>query len=476
MDVRFAGGSTGKYEDSPLAVGAEGAIHLSRDGRSVVKLYLPDPQKETGRIQRIDMLIHELNPTSGGHNWAEYFTWPEKRVVSPSVGYRMRYASGLKTLEHFILPRAFQRLKPDERGWFIGRMGVALKLATAANRLATMGLCYPDFSGKNILVDAFRASMTLIDCDSLTIPDRLPPTVEGTSNFRAPEIVMRAVTTPSVISDRHTLAVIFYYWLLLWHPLNGDRFFDPDPMQDDLLRYGQKALYIEHPKDDSNKAQGQVFKAHMLGPELEGLFRQVFVDGLYHPEGRPQPYLWQRAFYRTYDHLIPCSSPYCGQRFFVVSHIPQAWGGSRPLSLVCPWCSIPVTEPKTLPFLYLLPHKGTNNPDDYTNMTAPDLHYVVGWPRRSLHMWHVKPAATRIYTDVNYVVDANPLASFSYDANEDQWYLHNLQLPHLQFLDESGTWQPCRVKQDVSLLPGTMIQFGPAPEYFRARIFLESVS
>ena len=474
MDVKFADGSTGKYEDAPLAAGTEGAIHLSRDGKSVVKLYFADPQKETGRIQRIDMLIHELNPTSGNRDWAEYFTWPEKRVVAPDVGYRMRYASGLKTLEHFILGKAFHRLKPDERGWFIGRMGVAIKLATAANRLASMGLCYPDFSGKNILVDAFRARMALIDCDSLTVPDKLPPTVEGTSDSRAPEIVMRTVTTPSVTSDRHTLAVIFYRWLLWWHPLNGDKNFDPDPVQDDLLRYGQKALYIEHPSDDSNKAQGQVLKAHILGPELEGLFRQVFVNGLHHPEQRPQPYQWQRAFYRTYDHLIPCSSPYCDWRFFIVSHTPQAWG-SRPLSLVCPRCAVTVAEPKTLPFLYLLPHKGTNNPDDYANMTAPDLHYVVGWPQRTLHLWHVKPSATRVYTDVGYVPDANPLASFSSDANEDQWYLHNLQLPQLQFLDTGGTWQPCSLKHAVPLLPETIIQFGPAPECFRARIFLERV-
>lgn len=475
MEIKFADGSREKYEDDPLAAGAEGEVYRSRDGISVVKLYFPDPQKDSARISRIDILINELNPTRGNRYWTEFFTWPEKRAVQPGIGYRMRFAGDLKTLEHYILGKAFQRLKPEERGWFIGRIGVALKLAMAANRLSSMGLCYPDFSGKNILVDAFRAQMVLIDCDSMTVPDKLPPTVEGTSYFRAPEIVIGDAATPSVTSDRHTLAVIFYYWLLYWHPLNGDNSFDPDdPDHDDSLRYGQNALYIEHPKDASNRASKQVLKAHMLGPELEGLFKQAFVDGLHNPGKRPLPFQWQRAFYHTYDHLVPCTSPYCDWRFFVVAHSPQLFTG-RPLSLTCPRCGTALKEPKTLPFIYLLPHRGTNVPDDYANISAPDNHYVVGWPKRQLHLWHTKRDATRMYTDVSYVADANSCAAFAYDEQMDQWEMHNLRLPDMSFTEDGQTWTSCPLKRSIRLIPGMTIQFGPAPEYFRARVFLEKV-
>jgi len=49
--------------------------------------------------------------------------------------------------------------------------------------LATLGLCYPDFSGKNVLVDPFAGLTVLIDCDSLTVPGRLSATVDGSPDF-----------------------------------------------------------------------------------------------------------------------------------------------------------------------------------------------------------------------------------------------------------------------------------------------------
>src|SRR5947208_9685524 len=225
MNITFVDGSVEQYEDTPLAFGAEGEIFRSKDGKYVVKLYHPDKTLDAERIRRIDTLINDFNPTKGDPNWADFFTWPEKRVIKPTIGFRMRYVGGLKTLEHYILSKAYARLKPEERGWFIGRIATAIKIVSAANRLATMGLCYPDFSGKNIMVEPFEGRMVLIDCDSLTVPGRLSPTVEGTTSFRAPEIVTRAVLVPSVKTDRHALAVLLYRWLLFLHPLIGDKIF-----------------------------------------------------------------------------------------------------------------------------------------------------------------------------------------------------------------------------------------------------------
>jgi serine/threonine protein kinase len=475
MKVKYADGSTEEYEDTSLAGGAEGEIFLSRNGKSVIKLYSRDPTKDAERIRRIDQLIDEFNPTKGSSYWAEFFTWPEKRVVHPAVGYRMRFAGGMKTLEHYILGKSYTRLKPEERGWFIGQIAVALKLVSAANCMSSKGLCYPDFSGKNILVDPFRGRMVLIDCDSLTVPGKLPPTVEGTSAFRAPEIVMRQVTTPSVRSDRHALAVILYQWLLRWHPLMGNKVYDSnDPDHDDELRYGREALYIEHPTDESNRAKKQVLKAYMLGPELEELFQKAFVDGLHQPDKRPLPYEWQRAFYHTYDHIIPCSSPYCGWRFFVAARTPQLFGNYN-LRLTCPRCEHRLNNPRTLPFIYLFPHRGTRNPDDY-DANISRAHYVIGWPKRALHKWHIKPEdAAHISTDVTYVPDPAPYALFEYDHDSEQWYLYNLALRLLSYTDSSGTWKQCSMKERLLLVPGMSIQFGNTPEYFRAQIILERV-
>ncbi len=469
MDVKFADGSVEQYEDEALSYGAEGEIYRSRDGDYAVKLYHPHPSKDAERIRRIDTLINDLNPTKDDPYWTAFFTWPEKRVAHPSIGFRMRFVEGLKTLEHYVLSKSYKRLKPEERGWFIGRIACAIKLVSAANRLSTMGLCYPDFSGKNILVDPFEGRTVLIDCDSLTVPGRLSPTVEGTTSFRAPEIVMGSLSIPSVKTDRHALAVLLYRWLLFLHPLVGDKVFDPDnPERDELLRYGQMALYIEHPTDTSNRASKQVLKARILGPELEKLFQAAFVDGLHNPDRRPFPYEWQQALYHTYDQIIPCASKYCEWRFFVAMYTPR---------LTCPMCQEPLKDPQTLPFVYLLKHKGTKIPDDYMTDESR-AHYVVGWPGRYLHQWHTRPDATPIYTDPRNVPDTTPRAVFEYDQRANQWYLKNLA-PHEMYYrlpnDAASMWRPWPVNASVPLTSGMTIQFGHAPIHFRANISIAKV-
>jgi serine/threonine protein kinase len=478
MQVKFSDGTIEQYEDAPLAAGAEGEIYRSRDKRSVIKLYFPDKARETERIERIDKLINEFNPTRNSFNsgkidpyWAEFFTWPEKRITQPQVGFRMRFAGGLKTLEHYILPKAYSRLKPEERGWFIGRIAIAIKLAAAANRMSSMGLSYPDFSGKNVLVDTFSGRMVLIDCDSLTVPGKLPPTVEGTTWYRAPEIVTRSVTTPSVKTDRHALAVILYQWLLLWHPLRGDRKLTDDPDRDDQLCFGREALYIEHPKNAANRASKQIFKSDILGAELKELFEKAFVDGLHHPDRRPQPFQFQRALYRTYDHVIPCTSRYCDWRFFIVTS-PPSMLTTHAFQLSCPRCGESIENPRTLPFLYLHEHKGSRNPDDYRSDIA---HYIVGWHDRPLHKWHVRKDMTNIYTDATVIPDTQPCVVFKYDESSQQWYLQNLSLPNMRYMNARGTWTPCPVKTSTLLTTGMTIQFGDAPQHFRASIVLQKV-
>ena len=471
MDITFTDGSVEAYEDSAFAFGAQGEVFRSRDGKHAVKLYYPDTSKDPELIKRIDTLINELNPTKDDSYWCSFFTWPEKRATKPKVGFRMPFVEGLKTLENFFLKKAYQRLRPEERGWFIGRIACAIKLTSAANRLATMGLCYPDFSGKNIMVDAFEGRAVLIDCDSLTVPGRLSAVVEGTRTFRAPELVTRKVTIPSVASDRHALASILYHWLLLWDPLRGEKIFDPDPTQDDLLRYGEKALYIEHPSDPSNRASKQVFKASMLGPELEKLFRRAFVDGLYTPNARPQPFQWRDALYHTYDQIIPCATAHCDWRFFVAT-VPKP--GSR---LVCPSCGEPVKAPKTLPFVYIFNHRGMSNPDEYYTDKSK-AHYVVGWPGRHLYQWHTRPDASAVYTDPNRVPDTLPRAVFEFDQNANQWYLKNLA-PHPMYYrgasDVAGMWRQWPVDFSIPLTPEMTLQFGPAPYHCRASVTLEKV-
>lgn len=478
MEVKFSDGSTEEYDDTPFDSGGQGELFRSRKGQHVVKLYKTDPIRLKELIDRIDMLIKEFNPTKDPY-WLDYFAWPDKRVVVPKVGLRMPYVPPpLKRIDFHLplyYPSAYEDLPLEERGWFIGRMAVAIKLACAANRLAGLGLCYADFSEKNIMVDPFEGKMRLIDCDSLFVPDRLSLEVLGTGFYRAPEIFTRAISTPSLKTDRHALAVILYLWLVGYHPLDGDKVFaeasdygddatDVDP--DELLRYGTKALYIEHPRDASNRLLGQAITAKALGPELEKLFQDAFVKGLHNPDERPSPHQWQQVLIHTYDRIVPCASKYCDWRFFVATAAPR---------LTCPSCQEPLRYPRTLPFVSLYEHGGSSNPEQYS---GSHFHQVVGWPGRNLYEWHVKAHCSPIPSRPMHRPDMTPMAAFEYDPRKQEWYLKNKRLATMRFRipgDAPATWRTWPANTSIPLETGMLIQFGTETEYARARVKIEEV-
>lgn len=472
MDVRFVDGQVEQYEKEVSFFGGQGDLYRSKSGNSLVKLYTyKDNQarqtQEPEHVKRLDTLINELNPVKGDSYWNAFFTWPEKRVVSPSVGFRMRYVDGMKLMEHFFLLKPFRYLPPEERGWFIGRVASAIKLVTAANRLSAMGLCYADFSGKNVMADPFAGSAVLIDCDSLTVPGQVSAVVNGTPEFRAPELVTGDIKVPNLHTDRHALAVLLYRWFFLRNPFLGDRVYSIDDSQDELLRYGKMATYIEHPTDASNRASNQSLKASVLGKEIASLFERTFVKGLQHPWERAQSAEWQIALYHIYDQIVPCSRPDCWWHSFVVR------SGEPP---VCPACQTPLHQPAELPFVFILQHRGGRDPDAYLQGASKASHYVIGWPGRNLYQWHVRPDASPVYTSAS-VPDLQPWASFFLDPKTGYWSLKNVsretmyyQLPTEISTQQWRVWMP---GDHIWLIPGMQLQFGPAPTVFRAVIHME---
>jgi serine/threonine protein kinase len=465
--VIFTDGTREEYENTPGKQGAEGEVYLSLDKKSVVKLYQKPLEK---RRQRLEKLLKEFNPARNDPYWQEFFAWPEqlvKEVIWPEGqrrrvhygGFRMRYVTGMNAISHYIFQDAFLLLPPEERGWFIGRVACAIKIASAADRLAHMGLCYADFSENNILVDPFTGRATLIDCDSLTVPGVLESTVNGTDWYRPPEIITKKVTIPSLETDRHALAVLLYCWLVQGHPLVG-------PDRDIESYLGQQALYIEHPTNPANSHRGQRIKAEHLGHEIQQLFTTAFIDGLHDPERRPRPREWVKALCHMYDWIIPCASPTCDWRFFVV----------RPgTPLICPMCRYRLRKPSTLPIIHLFhPHQFS---ESYNDIGPGSLHYLVGWPERSLHQWHIRYDASPVYQGPTRAPDVTPYALIQY-KREDSWYLHNLKLPALRYRlpsDAQDVWHTCPVDQVLPLVENTYIQFGGETGYY-AYVDMVSVS
>lgn len=466
------------FEDESRGGGAQGDIYYPAESnraayypdgqpRYVVKLY-----KETARATGYDfhdrtakLISRKYNPTADDPYWKDFFAWPERHVIAPREGFRMAWAHSMRRLDDYMynFPGYWEDLKPQERGWFIGRLVVALKLAMAADRLARMGLCYADFSHRNAMADIYEGRMMLIDCDALTVPNVIPPEVEGSGYYRAPEIISRDERTPSIKTDRHSLAVLFYSWFLGPHPLEGSRPpLDLNPSEDDKLRFGRKALYIEDPKDSSNRRATQILKTDMLGEEIADLFKRAFVDGLHAPDKRPQPRLWAEAFWHAYDRVIPCASTKCDWRFFVAK--PQQ-------ALTCPRCGTQVTGIKSLLRLYIQPKDTSPNPEGFEEHVI-NQHWVVGWPGRNLHDWHLK-RETPIHAD--HEPNRTPRATFEYDAGEDIWFLKNLGTPNMRFQQaNSNIWETWAPNLSLQLHEGMRLQFGDAP-YSRALVKVEEL-
>lgn len=222
-------------------------------------------------------------------------------------------------------------LDPRERGSWDGYLGICIDLARAVRRLHAAGLAHSDLSYANVLADPLTGSASIIDMDGLVVPGKFPPDVAGTPDFIAPEVVAtqdRATgdplrVHPSIRTDRHALAVLIYLYLLARHPLQGRRIHDPDDAaRDDALAMGERALWIEHPTDVSNRVDvAQVRRSSLpwadagrlptsiCGPLLAGLFARASVDGLHAPDCRPTAEEWKRALVLTADILLPRPAP-----------------------------------------------------------------------------------------------------------------------------------------------------------------------
>jgi DNA-binding helix-hairpin-helix protein with protein kinase domain len=449
----------------PFSYGSEGRLFYSVDHRAVVKLY---NRPEAWREASLQTIIKKRASVMGDHveYWSRYFCWPEALVMRPGLGVFMpRARSGLRPFAQFLAPRFRKRLAvtegPAVLGTWIGHVGILIKLARTVNRLHNNGLCHSDLSTNNLLVNPATGDATLIDCDGLveTGSNILLPTVLGTPDYMAPELVIGMTPRhgveppqPTVGSDLHSLAVLIYQGLLFRHPLRGNKFHSPDPDEDERLMLGRNALYIEHSTDHSNRPKGTFLKSSILGKTMQDLFARAFVDGLHHPSKRPYAAEWEGALVRLYDQTLPCSNPDCEAKSFVFVE-----GGSAR----CPWCHTEAKGPRQVPILSFC------KPDGKLNSTMYPVDFrLVGWPKRTLHTWHVELGKLP-----GPGVEAAPLAEFRWEPDprtrtHEIWTLHNLAAPQMHHAT-SGTPIPIPPGHGVALRDGVRLIFGSGD---RARV------
>lgn len=318
----------------------------------------------------------------------------------------------------------------DQKGTWLSDLHMCLKLARAVRRLHAAGLAHSDLSYKNVLVDPISGNSCIIDADELVVPGKYDAGVLGTPDFIAPEVMETKglkigdpnKKLPSIATDRHALAVLIYMYLLNRHPLRGGKVWDIDPAKDEELSMGEKALFIEHPTDKTNRVKPQDLDKSQLpqgdptklpyticGPYLKKLFDRAFIDGLHNPSARPSAAEWEDALVKTCDLVQPCQNPKCEAHWYVFDNT------TKPR---CPFCG---TEYKgQLPILnfYYAPSHGKYMSENYRLMV---------YDKQTLYKWHSNRlvSANEKTTDE----DKKPVGDFHFFNN--QWILINRRLPDM---------------------------------------------
>jgi len=332
--------------DKPAHIGGEGNVFLATNGQFVVKLY--HNNKAGPEKQKLLQQILDLGKNLGEDE--QFLAWPlgivdrhnsqaqvgvvTKRVPSSHVPlYKLIYAPR-DAVEQFRLGRSWVEHLKIARG------------ATAAVRtIHGKGMAHGDIHFKNLLADPVSGEVVLIDLDGLIVRGFLPPQVKGLRGFIAPEIEM-GKATPSEQTDRHSLAVLVLWTLLLRNVMLPQKCYDDENQEhDDIIGYGQYACFSENPTDRRNWLANigtPLFRRGALSyrcltPRLQNLTETALGPGLFEPGKRPQAVEWERALAEAYDVLFSCVT--CRQSF-----IYPFWLQPPPRRQ-CPFCGAGIRAP-----------------------------------------------------------------------------------------------------------------------------------
>ncbi|MEJ7740097.1 MAG: kinase [Chitinophagaceae bacterium] len=454
-------GKTYQYVDNgePMRGGMKD-VYFSPDKSYVVAFYRDEQDYNTKeRLRKIVTLYYDnFFNREGGQYYKELYCWPtdmvelDRRIglIVPSYNKAFFFKKGSATGEgiegkekqglwfasaKFRNKKFPLRLDDAELGNWLSYYQISVKIARGVKRLHAAGLAHSDLSYKNVLVDPVSKSATIIDIDGLVVPGLFPPDVIGTADFIAPEVLatkhldIRDVNRklPNRSTDLHALAVMIYMYLLYRHPLKGGKVNDLDTEKDDLLSMGEKALFIEHPTDLSNRPKpDQVSKWALpwadvsripytvTGPYLKALFDQAFISGLHHPDLRPNADNWEQALLKTTDLMQPCSNHFCEQKWFVYDNTTVP---------TCPFCGTVIK--RNLPVLDLYYQF-------QPSVWKPEHHRLMVYNNQYLFQWHVN---RNIVRNEKLTADQKlPVGYFAY--HNDKWVLVNQKLTSLKDLNE----------------------------------------
>ncbi|SET46959.1 helix-hairpin-helix domain-containing protein [Thorsellia anophelis] len=448
-------GSTIRFYDEVRAQGAVKDVMFSPDKEYVIAFFRDKADEDTReRLLEITGRYREnIFNQIGGEYLKNVYCWPTAvveynqrlGVVVPFYRDCFFFKHGSKNNDMlgiinkekigkwFASPKLRQKfLDPKELGNWMSYLKISLMLSRAIRRMHMAGLSHSDLGYNNCLIDPITGQACLIDIDGLVVPGKHPPSVIGTPDFIAPEVVKTAHLNkddpnkkfPSRMTDLHALAVMIYLNLLYRHPLRGDKVHDAyDAEKDESLMMGENACFIENVNDTSNRVNPDHADDYDLpwkdtnkipytvtGPYLSKLFEQAFIDGLHDPLKRPSADEWETALIKSIDLLQPCHNDTCTQKWYLFDNST---------SPKCPFCGTP--HKGKLPILNLYSSHAEGK-------YLPDNHRIMVYSEQSLYRWHENRL---IFPNEKLTAsDTKRIGYFIYHEND--WYLVNEGLTKLK--------------------------------------------
>ena len=445
--VTTSDGTKIEYIDEIIGEGGMKIGYFTSDKSQVVLFYKDNIQDPVAKDRLVNIIgkFCPLNDSQTGNYWKNVYCWPTKIIEHPRLGIvvptypkHFFFEGGpmkgkQKEGKWFASAKLRKLIDPTEKGNWFSYFKISILLSRSVKKLHPSGLAHSDLSYKNVLIDPKGGNAAIIDIDGLVVPGKYPPDVLGTPDFIAPEVFKTIKLNykdpkrelPNVKTDRHALAVLIYMYLLYRHPLRGGKVHDLDPGKDEELSMGKKALFIEHPADETNRpkennphympwADIKQIPYTVTGPYLKQLFDQAFIEGLHNPNRRPNANAWEEALIKTVDLMQPCSNPKCEQNWFVFDNTNKPH---------CPFCGWKYSG--LLPILNL-----------YSSIKSgkflPDNHRLMVYHNQYIYPWHV---SKKVFPDEKLSeADKKPVGYFSF--YKGKWVFVNQNIPELEDLTE----------------------------------------
>lgn len=440
-------------------------VFFSPDKSYVVAFYRD--KQDFNSKERLRLIVTQYKEAffnrEGGDFWKTLYCWPydivesEGRtgIVVPAYDKRFFFKKGyanndlLKGKEKngkwfasakFRANQSKSKLDESELGNWLNYFQVCVNIARGVKRLHSAGLAHSDLSYNNVLIDPSTGSgANIIDIDGLVVPGKFPPDVIGTADFIAPEVMATKHLSkndpnrklPNQKTDLHALAVLIYMYLLYRHPLRGGNYFGAmDTEKEEDLLMGEKALFVEHPKDKSNRNFKREYGDNLqkflpwtdlsktpytiTGPYLKELFERSFITGLHNPQNRPIADEWEQALIKTNDLKLQCSNSKCDQKWFIYNNTKDTF---------CPFCgtkysySIPVLD-----FFYQFKQ----------NVWKPENQRLVVYNNSTLHQWH----SNRNVVRNEKITDGQKVRVGYFSYYNNKWVFVNEKLTSLKDVTE----------------------------------------